>query len=129
MDKDTLLFRQVHPSWVVGDMISQQTFSSQVFKPTPKDGGLLSVYNGDVFDAYTAYEHYAAQGLSSAGTVAVTPAECGQAHVTVLEDNDPFEGHCSMDYRALSSNATKKAAATLKQFAQDRGWCYKKDDA
>lgn len=129
MDKDTLLFRQVHPSWVVGDTMSQQTFSSQTFKPTPKDEGLLSVYNGEVFNAYAAYEHFTAQGLPSAGSVAVTPAECDTISVPVIEDNHPFEGHCSMDYRALNSNATKKAAATLKQYAQNRGWCYKKEEA
>ena len=123
MDKDTLLFRQVHPSWVVGDTMSQQTFSSQTFKPTPKDEGLLSVYNGEVSNAYAAYEHFTAQGLPSAGSVAVTPAECDTIPVPVIEDNHPFEGHCSMDYRALSSNAIKKTAATLKQYAQNRGWC------
>ena len=51
MDNDTLLLRQVHPSWMVGDTISQQVFSSQTFKPTPKDEGLLSMYNADVFNA------------------------------------------------------------------------------
>ncbi|MFN3589618.1 MAG: hypothetical protein ACK4UP_09555 [Spirosomataceae bacterium] len=125
MDKETLLFRQVHPSWMVGDMISQQVFSSQTFKPTPKDGGLLSVYNGKVFDAYTAYEHFTSQEHPSVGVVAVTPNECDTIPVPVMEDNHPFEGHCSLDYRQLSGSSIKRAASTLKAFAQHRGWQYK----
>ena len=71
MDNNTLLLRQVHPSWVVGDIISQQVFSSQTFRPTPKDEGLLSVYNGTHFDGNSAYDHFTnEQHLQSAGVVA-----------------------------------------------------------
>ena len=42
----------VHPAWMVGEVISPQVFTSQTFKPTPKDQVLLSVYNGEVFEAY-----------------------------------------------------------------------------
>lgn len=129
MDKDTLLHRQVHPSWMVGDIISQQTFSSQTFKPTPKDEGLLSMYNGAVFTAYEAYEHFTKQGLPSVGVVAVTPTECATIPVPIIEDNDPFHGHCSLNYRQLSGNGIKKAASTLKACAQTRGWLYKQDNS
>ncbi len=125
MNNDTLLLRQVHPSWVVGDTISQQTFSSQTFKPSTKDQGLLSVYNGEVFDAYGAFEHYTDQDLTSAGVVAVTLGECDTVSIPVLEDNNPFHGHCSLDYRKLSGNGVKKAASALKAFAHKRGWLYK----
>ncbi|MBF0407244.1 MAG: hypothetical protein HQM10_07815 [Candidatus Riflebacteria bacterium] len=129
MDNNTLLLRQVHPSWVVGDTISQQAFSSQTFKPTPKDEGLLSVYNGNQFDANSAYDHYInEQKLQSAGVVAVTHEECSSVPVPVLEDNLPFAGHCSIDYRELSGSAVKKTAALLKSFAQVRGWLYKRED-
>lgn len=124
MTDNTLLLRQVHPSWVQGDTLSQQVFSSQTFRPTPKDGGLLSVYNGDKFTPAEAYTHYTAQGLASAGVVAVTPAECATVAVPVLEDNTPFDGHCSLDYRALTGNAVKKAASTLKDYATKRGWLH-----
>jgi len=112
MDEDTLLHRQVHPGWIIGNTISIQAFSSQTFKPTPKDKGLLSVYNGNN------------QGLKSVGVVAVTPAECKTVPVPVVEDNEPFDGHCSIDYRGLSGNRVKKAASILKSFAQERGWQY-----
>lgn len=128
MDKDTLLLRQVHPSWMVGDTISQQVFSSQTFKPTPKDQSMLSMYNGEMFDAYAAFDHFSRQGHPSVGVVAVSPAECDTIPVPVIEDNQPFEGHCSLDYRALSGNGIKKAASTLKAFAQTRGWLYKQDN-
>lgn len=128
MDKETLLFRHVHPTWMVGDTISQQVFSSQTFRPTPKDKGLLSVYNGKVFNAYTAYEHFTSQEHPSVGVVAVTPNECDSIPVPVIEDNQPFEGHCSLDYRALSGNGIKKAASALKAFAQTRGWLYKPEN-
>ena len=125
MDKDTLLLRQVHPSWMVGETISQQVFSSQTFKPTPKDEGLLSVYSGAIFDAYAAFDHFTSHGHSSVGVVAVTPAECVTIPVPVIEDNHPFQGHCSLDYRQLSGNGIKKAASNLKSFAQNRGWLFK----
>ncbi|MFN9304278.1 MAG: hypothetical protein ACK6DA_16085, partial [Candidatus Kapaibacterium sp.] len=128
MDKDTLLLRQVHPSWMVGDTISQQVFSSQTFRPTPKDNGLLSVYNGEVFDAYAAFDHFTSQGHPSVGVVAVTPAECESIPVPVLDDNNPFHGHCSLDYRNLSGTGIKKAASTLKANAQERGWLYKQEN-
>ena len=128
MDKDTLLLRQVNPSWMVGDTISQQVFSSQTFKPTPKDEGLLSVYNGAVFTPVEAYDHFTSQNLPSVGVVAVTPEECATVPLPVLEDNAPFHGHCSLDYRELSGNGIKKAASSLKAYAQDRGWLYKKEN-
>ena len=40
MNDDTLLYHQVHPSWIVDGGISWQAF-----RPTPKDEGLLSVYD------------------------------------------------------------------------------------
>lgn len=126
MDNNTLLLRHVHPSWMIGNIISQQTFSSQVFKPTPKDGGLLSVYNGNIYQPCDSYEHYTKTlGLQSVGVVAVTHEECSQVSLPVIEDNDPFEGHCSIDYRELSSNDARKAASILKMKAQNRNWLYK----
>jgi hypothetical protein len=113
---------------MVGDTISQQVFSSQTFRPTPKDNGLLSVYNGEVFDAYAAFDHFTSQGHPSVGVVAVTPAECESIPVPVLDDNNPFHGHCSLDYRKLSGTGIKKAASTLKANAQERGWLYKQEN-
>lgn len=48
MHQDTLLLRQVHPSFVQANNISSQVFNitSQVFRPTPKDE------NNDPFDGH-----------------------------------------------------------------------------
>jgi hypothetical protein len=127
MDKDALLLRQVHPSWMVDGTISQQVLSSQTFKPTPKDMGLLSMYNGSVFEPFDAYSHYTSRNLPSVGVVAVTPSECETIPISVIDDNEPFEGHCSLDYRLLSGNGIKKAAAILKGYSQERGWLYKNE--
>lgn len=125
MNNDTLLLRQVHPSWVIGDIISQQTFSSQTFRPTSKDSGLLSVYSGEHFTANTAFEHYTSNfNLQSAGIVAVTPKECSSISVPILEDNQPFVGHCSIDYRELNASEIKRSASILKRYAHLRGWLY-----
>jgi hypothetical protein len=53
MTDTSLIHRQVHPSFVQAGSISSQVFSvtSQVFKPTPKDLGKLSVYNGEKYTA------------------------------------------------------------------------------
>lgn len=126
MIDDTLLLRQVHPSWVQGQTISNQTFTSQTFKPTPKDMGLLSVYKGDVFSEVEAYEHYTENGLVSAGIVAVSKKECDSIGLEVLEDNDPFPGHCSLDYRPFidQKKVIKRVAGELKSYALKRGWLY-----
>ncbi|MBK8518760.1 MAG: hypothetical protein IPL55_21500 [Saprospiraceae bacterium] len=130
MTDATILLRQVHPSWIQGDIISQLVFTSQTFKPTLKDDGLLSVYHGDKFSPEEAFEHFTTtQGLISKGIVAVSKGECDTVPVDVLEDNNPFDGHCSLDYREMSSNEIKKTAGILKNYAQTKGWLYINDIA
>jgi hypothetical protein len=115
----------VHPSWVQGTVISSQVFTSQTFKPTEKDKGLLSVYNGHMFEASESHDHYiSATGLLSKGVIAVTKSECDNAPIDVIEDNDPFDGHCSLDYRKMSNNQSTNIAKKLRNYAQDRGWLY-----
>ena len=126
MTDDTLLYRQVHPSFIQGDTISTQVFTSQVFKPTPKDQGLLSVYNGDLFEADEAFYHYVEDGnKKSVGTLAISKIECDDNSLPVNNDNDPFEGHCSLDYNGLSNKEISKKAKKLKSLAQIRGWQFK----
>jgi hypothetical protein len=124
MQEDSLLHRQVHPSFVQGDKISSQVFTSQVFKPTPKDDNLLSVYNGEIFEAEESYEHYTENGKKSVGTVSVSRKECDLNDLPVSLDDDPFEGHCSIDYSGLSNKDISKKAKKLKALASERGWQY-----
>ena len=65
MEGKKLLHRQIHPSFVVNDIVSNQAFtedslvvSSGAFNPTEKDEDKLSVYNGNKFSAKESYEHF-----------------------------------------------------------------------
>jgi hypothetical protein len=125
VNETTLLLRQVHPNWVQGTVISSQVFTSQTFKPTAKDNGLLSVYNGDAFDASDAHDHFVnTTGFVSKGVIAVTKSECETAPIDVIEDNDPFDGHCSLDYRDMSNGQVNNIAKKLRTYAQQRGWLF-----
>jgi hypothetical protein len=124
MNQDTKLLRQVHPSFVQGNTISFQVFSSQVFKPTPKDENKLSVYNGELYTPIEAFSHYSDSGYKSIGIVAVTIEECNDEELNVYEDNIPFEGHCSIDYTGFSNCMISKKAQKLKYYASKRGWLH-----
>ncbi|HOY14510.1 MAG TPA: hypothetical protein PLY70_15285 [Saprospiraceae bacterium] len=128
MKDNTILLRQVHPAFIQGERISDQVFSSQVFKPTQKDNGLLSTYNGDEFDAISAYEHFVSMEIgTSIGVVGVSHQECKNVSLNVIADNIPFKGHCSIDYTGLSQNEVSKKSKVLKVFASQRGWLYRKN--
>ena len=123
MKKETLLHRQVHPSFVQGDQISVQVFiTSQVFKPTPKDDNKLSVYNSEKFTAKESYSHFISDPTnSSIGVVSVNLEECNLEELTVVEDNQPFDGHCYIDFKNLASNQVEKKAKKFKLAAINRG--------
>ena len=52
MNNETLLLRQIHPSFIQAGHIT-----SQAFRPTPKDQNKLSVYDGDQISAEDAWQH------------------------------------------------------------------------
>jgi len=120
MNPETPLLRQVHPSFVQVDHISAQVFSvtSQAFKPTPKDGNKLSVYNGDKFSAKESFEHFTSSGINkSFGVMAVTPVECETENLPCEENNDPFNGHAFIDFTGLPNNQIDKKAKKLRNAA------------
>ena len=125
MEEETLLHRQVHPSFIQGDRLSSLVFSSQTFRPTPKDEACLSVYNGNKYDADESYEHYTENEMESAGVVSVSVKECTEIELPVIEDNNPFDGHSFINYREKSPSVIKKKATRLKKKAADRGWQYR----
>ncbi len=124
MDSNNKLFRQVHPSFVQGNSVSSQVFSSQTFRPTSKDNNKLSVYNEIVFSAKESFDHYQSLGYISAGVVGVSKGECDLENLPVNEDNLPFNGHCSIDYNGLEASAIKNKAKKLKNYATKRGWIF-----
>lgn len=123
-DEQRALHRQVHPSWVQNGRIS-----SQAFTPTPKDQGLLSVYDGEQMSPQASWRHYTTvQKLSSAGTVSVLCAEVQEIGLCWRMDPAPFPEHAVIDFTALQQPARIKAKAqALAEKARQRGWTYRPD--
>ena len=125
MNDDTLLHRQVSPGWIRNGEISSQTF-----RPTRKDAGLLSVYDGDQITAQGAWQHFTnALGFASAGVVAVSVTECQGQQLPVRPDPEPFPEHVVIDFTGLSRSQVERKADRLKMAATARGWLFRPEDA
>ena len=133
MEDKSLLHRQIHPSFVVNDIVSTQAFiedslvvSSVAFTPTEKDEHKLSVYNGEKFSAKDSYEHYIIT-YKSYGVLSVTVDEVKSiSPLSSTEDNIPFDGHCYADFTSdISKNQKTKKAGKLRDIAVKRNWTYK----
>jgi hypothetical protein len=117
-DPDECLYRQVHPSWVVDGVPS-----SQAFKPTKKDEGMLSVALGSKTTPEGSYAHHTQElGQASAGTWAVTVHETTGAglcsYAQPLEDSP---AHGFIDFREFSRGQTETKAKLLLGRARARG--------
>jgi len=120
LNGDTLLHRQVNPSWV-----QQGHITSQVFKPTPKDKHRLSVYDGDQVTAFQAWTHYTSElGFASVGVVAVTVAECEALNLPCEPDPEPFPAHAVIRFDTCAPSQVEKKAKRLKAAAENRGWLH-----
>ena len=118
MNSDTLLYRMISPSWM-----QDGSPTTPAFKPTRKDNGRLSVYDGDQISPQAAYEHYASLGNKAVGILAVTVAECESLDLAVTPDPLPgFPAHALIDFTALSGNRVKRTARQLNKSATARGW-------
>ena len=119
----TLLFRQVHPSW-----IREGRITSQAFKPTAKDHDRPSVYNGDMISAEKSWEHWTTHlNNASVGVIAVTVGECQSQNLYVECDGIPYPEHTEIIFNGLSNSQREKKAKFLVEFARDRGWQYRDD--
>ncbi|MDM1409026.1 hypothetical protein [Myroides sp. DF42-4-2] len=135
MESKKLLHRQIHPSFVVNGIVSSQAFfenslmiSSGAFNPTEKDDNKLSVYNGNIFSAKEAYEHFTTS-YTSYGVLSITEEEVLSIDpLTTNDDNMPFEGHSHIDFSKITSkNQKTKKAGKLRDYAIKRNWTYKLD--
>lgn len=118
MTNQTLLWRQVHPSWV-----QEGRVTSQVFQPTPKDDYRLSVYDGDRITAEAAWSHYTEQlRFASVGVLAVTCGECQQQALAVVPDPQRFPEHAVIGFAGLSRADLRRKAQHLRAAAVQRGW-------
>lgn len=124
MNPGTLLYRQVHSSWIRGEMPT-----SQAFTPTPKDEMKLSVYDGDEISAVSSWEHYSRQGLSSDGIVAVSVEDCENLGLKVIPDPKPGSPHHALiDFGQLTRGQVKRVAQRLTATALSRGWQFRPID-
>lgn len=120
MNSDTLLLRQVHPSWV-----KDNRATSQAFTPTPKDAGQLSAYDGDRISAESSWRHFTSRlGYASSGVLAVTVDECDAQGAPASPDPSVFPEHVLIDFNGLTRTQRKDAAKVLARYANERGWQY-----
>lgn len=136
MEDNSLLHRQIHPSFVVNDKVSNQAFieivqvvSSQAFNPSDKDENKLSVYNGKKFSAKDSFDHYT-KSYPSSGVLSISIDEVTAiSPLSTTEDNIPFDGHCYIDFSLVSSKSQKtKKASKLRDAAVQRNWTYKPEN-
>lgn len=120
MTEDTLLLRQVHPTFV-----QQGRVTSQAFRPTPKDENRLSMYDGDQVDPEPAWHHFTAVlGFASAGVMGVSVAECDALQLRVESDPEPFPEHVAIDFSGFERASIEKRGKKLRAMADARGWLY-----
>lgn len=121
MEKHELLLRQVHPSWV-----QNGAPSSQAFKPTKKDAGRLSVYQGSMISPQGSYEHYTRTlGYTSDSVWGITVAECDDVELPVIPDQKTFAEHAVVDFNGKSAKEQESAAKYLKAKARERDCLYR----
>ncbi|MCK4343184.1 MAG: hypothetical protein KAY37_15835 [Phycisphaerae bacterium] len=121
MTDETLLLRQINPSWVQQDHVT-----SQAFRPTPKDECKLSVYDGDMITPERSWNHYTSQlGYKSMGVMAVSVIECKGQELRVRPDPRPFPEHAVIDFTGLGTNQIEKKSKRLRVAAELRGWRFR----
>lgn len=120
-DAEELLYRQVHPSWV-----QEGVPSSQAFKPTKKDAGMLSVALGSKTSAEGAFSHHVqVLKLKSAGTWAVTVGEVTEAGLdSYAQPLDDSPDHGFIDFRERGRREVERSAKILLARSRDRGCLY-----
>ena len=121
MTPDTLLLRQIHPSFIQDGRVT-----SQAFRPTPKDEFLLSVDDGDRVSAEASWQRLTANtACKSVGVQAVSQSECTAQELPVIEDGEPHPEHCSVDFTSFDKKAIEKRAKLLRAQAETRGWLFR----
>ena len=120
MNDDSLLLRQIHPTFVQnGDV------TSQAFRPTEEHQFKLSAYNGDLIEAKSACEHYTAtQQKETVGVLAVTVSECTSLELPTAESPEVFPEHCHVDFNNLARKKVEQKGKLLRDRAIKRGWQY-----
>jgi hypothetical protein len=124
MTEATLLYRQIHPTFVQAGRVTRQAFN-----PTEKDAGKLSVYDGDQISPSDALEHYTKELLlKSCGVMAIEKSQCTSLHIDVVCDGDPIPAHAHLNFAPFSKSVRSVKAKQLASSAQKRGWLLNLDE-
>lgn len=120
-DGDECQWRQVHPRFVDGTVVSREAFVG-----TPGASDEISTVRAAVATAEAAYRHHCeVLGLEASGTWAITVAEATQANCQIVDDaacdGVDTPGHSFVDMRALSKSARRTARTELAARATARG--------
>jgi hypothetical protein len=118
MSPQSLLLRQVHPSF-----LPEGQLSSQAFIPFPKDKGGLSVYDDELISANDSFLHYTEiLGLASAGVWGVSNEEVAATGLTSqpapLSDSS---AHALINFANNPEKEWRKLAKRLRAYALARG--------
>lgn len=122
IDEAELLYRQVHPGFVVDGRVT-----GQAFRPTKKDDDKLSVARSSLTTPQGAYEHFTTTlALASAGSWGVTVGECRAQALPVRPDplsepDVPDPAHAYVDFEDVSKSQAEAKAARLARIATARG--------
>lgn len=118
MNPETPLWRQIHPSFLVGDQPG-----SQAFRPTPKDQDLLSFDDGSRITAEASWQrHTGPRCLASVGVMGITVAECAGECLPAVADAVPDPEHVSVSFAGKTTGQRKAISKRLRDFAVARGW-------
>ena len=118
MNPETPLWRQIHPSFLVGDQPG-----SQAFRPTPKDQDLLSFDDGRRITAEASWQrHTGPRGLASIGVMGLAVAECSGESLQAIADAVPDPEHVSVSFAGKTTGQRKAISKRLRDFAVARGW-------
>ena len=115
MNGDTILLRQVVPSWIIEGRLSSQAFR-------PFSGDMLSTYDGDMMSPEETYRHYTEElGNESAGVYGITCDETEEQGLEIVEDRTPYKEHVSVSFQGISSNGRRSKSRRLASYAMNRG--------
>lgn len=118
MNDETMLLRQVNPSFIQSGRVT-----SQVFSPTPKDDNKLSCYDGDLITAPNSHQHFTETlGFRSSGVLGVTVKECVDLELPSRPDPEPFPEHAVIDFEGKSKREIERKAKELRGIATTRGY-------
>ena len=129
MQSAELLFRQIHPNWLVDDGVP----GSLSFEPSRHDEDCLSVDRGACTNAAGSYSFFtsdrpAGLGQKSIGVWAPTVEEVDKVGCKAFSEPEPAgaetpanAAHAVIDFEGISGNQQKKIGARLKIFAVTRG--------